>query len=71
MDMEALRLVVHEIYERERISLGEAGLQALLERGEEWQLAPVLEAGGVLVFPHVSIIDCGHFSSGVRPSSAG
>ena len=63
MDMEALRLVVHEIYERERISLGEAGLQALLQRGEEWQLAPVLEAGGVLVFPHASIIDCGHYQA--------
>ncbi|MCY3936314.1 MAG: hypothetical protein OXG09_10070 [Chloroflexi bacterium] len=60
MDMEALRLVLHEIYEQDRQSLAETGTIKLLERGEQWQLASVLDAGGVLVFPHASIIDCGH-----------
>lgn len=60
MDMEALRQILHDNYAKDREALGEVGLGALLERGEQWQLAPVLAAGGALVFPHASIIDCGH-----------
>lgn len=60
MDLEALRHKVHALYAREREELGEKGLRALLERGEEWQLAPILAAGGVLVFPHAGIVECGH-----------
>ena len=40
--------------------LGPDGLNQLLERGEDWQLAPVLAAGGALVFPHAGIVECGH-----------
>ena len=60
MDPEALRQRVHTIYDSEREELGEDGLRVMLERGEEWQLAPILSAGGALVFPHASIVDCGH-----------
>ena len=31
-----------------------------LERGREWDLAPTLAAGGVVVFPHAGVLDCGH-----------
>ena len=60
MDLEALRQKVHALYADEREALGEGGLQAMLERGEEWQLAPILSAGGALVFPHAGIAECGH-----------
>jgi len=60
MDLEALRRKVHDLYAGEREALGPAGLHALLERAEQWQLAPVLAAGGVLVFPHAGIAECGH-----------
>ena len=60
MDPEALRQTVHAIYDSEREALGDDGLHAILERGEEWQLAPILSAGGALVFPHAGIVDCGH-----------
>ena len=60
MNPEALRQKIHTIYDSEREALGEDGLRVMLERGEEWQLAPILSAGGALVFPHASIVDCGH-----------
>ena len=60
MDLEALRQKVHALYAEEREALGPSGLNQLLERGEDWQLAPVLAAGGVLVFPHAGIVECGH-----------
>ena len=60
MDLEALRQKVHALYDVEREALGPDGLNQLLERGEDWQLAPVLAAGGALVFPHAGIVECGH-----------
>ena len=45
MDLEALRQKVHALYAEEREALGPEGLNQLLERGEDWQLAPVLAAG--------------------------
>lgn len=60
VDLAALRQKVHALYAEEREALGPDGLNQLLERGEDWQLAPVLAAGGVLVFPHAGIVECGH-----------
>ena len=31
-----------------------------MERGRQWQLADTLSAGGVLVFPHAGVHDCGY-----------
>jgi hypothetical protein len=39
---------------------GPDGVVNLLEAAKQWDLAPVLEAGGALVFPHASIGTCGH-----------
>src|SRR4029453_13332791 len=38
----------------------EHGTLDRLDRGREWDLAPTLAAGGVAVFPHAGVFDCGH-----------
>jgi hypothetical protein len=40
--------------------MGERGTLERLERAREWDLAPTLAAGGVAVFPHAGVLDCGH-----------
>lgn len=59
-DLDQLHADILEMYRREHEALGEQGTLALLKRGRQWDLAPVLRAGGVLVFPHAGVADCGH-----------
>jgi len=40
--------------------MGGQGTLERLERGREWDLAPTLAEGGVVVFPHAGVLDCGH-----------
>jgi hypothetical protein len=54
-----LREEITTLYRREHEALGQAGTQRLLDLGRQWQLAPVLQAGGVIVFPHAGVADCG------------
>lgn len=44
----------------ERRRLGRKGVAALLDEGRAFGLAPVLERGGALVFPHANLLSCGH-----------
>ncbi len=60
LDRDALQKQVHELYAKEHAALGQAGTIAHLERGRQWQLSATLDAGGVLVFPHASVQDCGY-----------
>ena len=60
LDRDALQKKVHELYAREHDELGEAGTIEHLERGEQWKLADTVSAGGVLVFPHAGVHDCGY-----------
>lgn len=60
MDRGALIQTFVDLYGAEHGALGEAGELALLDRGREWDLAPVLDAGGMLLFPHGRPADCGH-----------
>src|SRR5687768_16398097 len=60
LDRDALQQAIQKLYRAEHEALGEHGTLALLERAEQWRLAPVLQAGGVLVFPHAGVADCGH-----------
>ena len=60
LDRDALQKKVHELYAREHAELGEAGTLEHLERGRAWRLADTLNAGGVLVFPHAGVHDCGY-----------
>ena len=60
LDRDALQKKVHALYAREHAELGEAGTLEHLERGQGWKLADTLNAGGVLVFPHAGVHDCGY-----------
>ena len=40
--------------------LGEAGALQLLDTGRTWNLAPTLQTGGAIIFPHLGIKACGH-----------
>lgn len=60
LDRANLKRDIIALYEREHAELGEAGTLEMLDRARQWNLAPTLEAGGVLVFPHAGVKDCGH-----------
>ncbi len=60
LDRDALQKKVHALYAREHAELGQAGALEHLERGQQWKLADTLNAGGVLVFPHAGVHDCGY-----------
>jgi hypothetical protein len=60
LDRQNLKEKIHELYRSEHEALGERGTLERLERGREWDLAPTLISGGVVVFPHAGVLDCGH-----------
>jgi hypothetical protein len=60
LDRRRLKEQIHELYGSEHEELGERGTLERLERAREWDLAPTLAAGGVVVFPHAGVFDCGH-----------
>jgi hypothetical protein len=60
LDRVQLQHDIHAQYRREHEALGEQGTLAHLERGEQWDFSGTLRAGGVLVFPHVAVQDCGY-----------
>ena len=60
LDRQKLKEQIHELYRREHAELGDRGTLERLERGREWDLAPTLASGGVVVFPHAGVADCGH-----------
>ncbi len=49
--------------ERSQRRLGRDGAARLLDAGRAWNLAPVLEGGGAVIFPHVSLEVCGHHTA--------
>lgn len=60
LDREKLRRDILRQYAEEHDALGQEGTLRLLEEGRKWELAATLNAGGVLVFPHAGVADCGH-----------
>jgi len=60
LDRDQLQKDIHALYRREHEELGAAGTLAMLERAADFPLADTLNAGGVLVFPHAGVADCGH-----------
>ena len=60
LDRQKLKERIQELYRSEHAEMGERGTLERLERGREWDLAPTLASGGVVVFPHAGVMDCGH-----------
>ena len=60
MDRDQLQTDILALYAREHEELGLQGTYEALDRARQWDLSGVLSAGGVLVFPHVGVQDCGH-----------
>jgi len=60
LDRDQLQSDILDLYQREQQALGEGGTLDLLERGRQWDLSGTLSAGGVIVFPHAGVADCGH-----------
>jgi hypothetical protein len=60
LDRDQLQNDIIELYRREHEELGEQGTLDLLERGRGWDLSGTLSSGGVIVFPHAGVADCGH-----------
>lgn len=60
LDRIELRKKIHELYAREHAELGEVGTHRMLETARQWDLAATLINGGVVVFPHAGVHDCGH-----------
>lgn len=60
LDRDQLQKDILALYAREHAELGEAGTLEHLERGRQWDLSGTLRDGGVLVFPHAGVKDCGY-----------
>ena len=58
MDLPQLRIDINHQYAQEHAALGLKGARAKLDAAQEWDLAPVLRAGGALVFPHAGVAEC-------------
>ena len=57
MDLNQLRIDITHQYAQEHAALGLKGARAKLVEAQEWQLAPVLQKGGALVFPHAGVAE--------------
>ncbi len=51
---------INALYISEHNELGEYGALEMLDKARKWDLSITLETGGVLVFPHAGVADCGH-----------
>lgn len=60
MERDQLQQEIMALYTAEHAAMGERGTLERLEQAEQWKLAPTLAAGGVLVFPHAGVLECGH-----------
>jgi hypothetical protein len=60
LDRQKLREEIHKLYREEHEALGVQGTLRLLEQSEQWDLSGTLAQGGVIVFPHAGVADCGH-----------
>lgn len=48
------------LYTQQHAALTAAQIDAILAQGRQWQLWSLLQAGGVVVFPHAAVVDCGY-----------
>lgn len=55
-----LRKQIHTLYAKEHADLGHEGTLRLLDEARQWDLSETLSSGGIVVFPHAGVADCGH-----------
>lgn len=56
------------LHARQQQEMGVEGALRLLEAGRAWELAPLLRAGGSVIFPHTTLGVCGHqIAAAVHP----
>ena len=60
LDRDQLQKDIQALYRREHEELGADGTLAMLERARAWDLSGTLANGGVVVFPHAGVKDCGY-----------
>ena len=60
LDRDQLQKDIIALYTREHAELGDQGTLEHLEKGRQWDLFATLNAGGVLVFPHAGVKECGY-----------
>src|SRR5271170_4983801 len=65
MTRDELMRSLNDAYRSEYEELGAGGIEAILDRGRQWNLSALLNDGAVLVFPHVHIADCGPYTAAV------
>ncbi len=64
LDRQQLKEQIHALYRRESTRRwGSAGRSSASSGRAEWNLAPTLASGGVVVFPHAGVLDCGHHTA--------
>lgn len=51
---------IQELYTRDHQQLHAEDLNRMRILARQWDLAPVLQRGGIAVFPHITVQDCGH-----------
>lgn len=59
-DRDEFRNEILTLYRESHEALGEQGTLAILEKARAWDLSSTLSDGGVIVFPHIMVADCGH-----------
>jgi hypothetical protein len=60
LDRNKLHEDILKMYREEHEALGERGTLEMLERARQWDLSSTLSSGGVIVFPHAGVADCGY-----------
>lgn len=59
LDRDQLQIDIHNLYNREHAALGNEHTYRLLDEGKQWDVSETLRSGGVVVFPHAGVWDCG------------
>ena len=59
LDRDKLQDEIHALYQSEHEQMGIYGTLEQLDRARQWDFSSTLSDGGVLVFPHAGVLDCG------------
>lgn len=60
LERDALRVYINKKVREEQTALSEQEVDAILDKGRQWQLGETLRQGGSVVFPHAGMDICGY-----------